>query len=312
MLQSRARDRQHETAHETGPCSSKNRHRSASSETSCVPTTQRSSHRRSAPDSPATSQGMNSGASCGASAATVGWASGGPTEYGGQGRPATDQFIFFDETRRAGAPFPFVTVNTVGPTIMRFGTPRAEGALPSRDPLGGRPLRHRVHGAGSGHRPRLAADPGGARRRRVRDQRQQGLHQRRGRRGLHLAGHADGSGGSQAQGHLDHLRAHHDAGVRVEPDPHGRGEHDHRHLLQGRPRSREHAGGRGERRLADDHDAAQPRAGWAGGVERRRPSPSSRTWSRGLRGNRPATGGRCWTSSGSSTTSPSPTPSSRP
>ncbi|MGA2519757.1 MAG: acyl-CoA dehydrogenase family protein [Acidimicrobiales bacterium] len=47
----------------------------------------------------------------------IGW----PTEYGGQGRPATDQFIFFDETRRASAPFPFVTVNTVGPTIMRFG-----------------------------------------------------------------------------------------------------------------------------------------------------------------------------------------------
>jgi hypothetical protein len=48
----------------------------------------------------------------------IGW----PTEYGGQGRPATDQFIFFDETRRAGAPFPFVTVNTVGPTLMRYGT----------------------------------------------------------------------------------------------------------------------------------------------------------------------------------------------
>ena len=43
-------------------------------------------------------------------------------EFGGQGRPATDQFIFFDETRRAGAPFPFVTINTVGPTIMRYGT----------------------------------------------------------------------------------------------------------------------------------------------------------------------------------------------
>jgi len=48
----------------------------------------------------------------------VGW----PEEFGGQGRPATDQFIFFDETRRAGAPFPFVTINTVGPTIMRYGT----------------------------------------------------------------------------------------------------------------------------------------------------------------------------------------------
>ena len=48
----------------------------------------------------------------------VGW----PKEYGGGGRPPTDQFILFDEVQRAGAPFPFVTVNTVGPTIMRFGT----------------------------------------------------------------------------------------------------------------------------------------------------------------------------------------------
>jgi alkylation response protein AidB-like acyl-CoA dehydrogenase len=48
----------------------------------------------------------------------VGW----PKEYGGQGRPATDQFVFFDEVQRAGAPFPFVTLNTVGPTIMRFGS----------------------------------------------------------------------------------------------------------------------------------------------------------------------------------------------
>ena len=48
----------------------------------------------------------------------VGW----PKEFGGQGRPATDQFVFFDEVQRAGAPFPFVTLNTVGPTIMRFGS----------------------------------------------------------------------------------------------------------------------------------------------------------------------------------------------
>jgi 3-oxocholest-4-en-26-oyl-CoA dehydrogenase alpha subunit len=55
----------------------------------------------------------------------IGW----PTEFGGQGRPATDQFIFFDETRRAGAPFPFVTINTVGPTIMRFGTEEQKSFL---------------------------------------------------------------------------------------------------------------------------------------------------------------------------------------
>jgi alkylation response protein AidB-like acyl-CoA dehydrogenase len=48
----------------------------------------------------------------------IGW----PKEYGGQGRPASDQFIFFTEVQRARAPFPFVTLNTVGPMIMRFGT----------------------------------------------------------------------------------------------------------------------------------------------------------------------------------------------
>ncbi len=48
----------------------------------------------------------------------VGW----PKEYGGQGRGALDQFVFFDEVQRAGAPFPFVTVNTVGPTIMAYGS----------------------------------------------------------------------------------------------------------------------------------------------------------------------------------------------
>jgi hypothetical protein len=48
----------------------------------------------------------------------IGW----PTEYGGQGRPATDQFIFFNEVQRARAPFPFVTLNTVGPTLMRYGS----------------------------------------------------------------------------------------------------------------------------------------------------------------------------------------------
>ena len=49
----------------------------------------------------------------------IGW----PKEYGGQGRSALEQFIFFDESMRAGAPVPMLTINTVGPTIMDFGTP---------------------------------------------------------------------------------------------------------------------------------------------------------------------------------------------
>ncbi|HWE69197.1 MAG TPA: acyl-CoA dehydrogenase family protein [Acidimicrobiales bacterium] len=48
----------------------------------------------------------------------IGW----PKEYGGQGRPTSDQFIFFNEVQRARAPFPFVTLNTVGPMLMRHGT----------------------------------------------------------------------------------------------------------------------------------------------------------------------------------------------
>jgi 3-oxocholest-4-en-26-oyl-CoA dehydrogenase alpha subunit len=48
----------------------------------------------------------------------IGW----PAEYGGQGRSALEQFIFFDESMRSGAPVPMLTINTVGPTIMQFGT----------------------------------------------------------------------------------------------------------------------------------------------------------------------------------------------
>jgi alkylation response protein AidB-like acyl-CoA dehydrogenase len=48
----------------------------------------------------------------------IGW----PKEYGGQGRTPIEQFIFFDESMRSGAPVPMLTINTVGPTIMDFGT----------------------------------------------------------------------------------------------------------------------------------------------------------------------------------------------
>jgi alkylation response protein AidB-like acyl-CoA dehydrogenase len=50
---------------------------------------------------------------------TLGW----PQEHGGRGGSALDQLIFTDEAAVAGAPVPFLTINTVGPTIMRFGTP---------------------------------------------------------------------------------------------------------------------------------------------------------------------------------------------
>ncbi|MFI5780142.1 acyl-CoA dehydrogenase family protein [Nocardia sp. NPDC051570] len=53
----------------------------------------------------------------------AGWlALGWPTEYGGQDRPMLDQLIFTDEAAVAGAPVPFLTINSVAPTIMHYGT----------------------------------------------------------------------------------------------------------------------------------------------------------------------------------------------
>jgi alkylation response protein AidB-like acyl-CoA dehydrogenase len=52
-----------------------------------------------------------------------GWlALGWPQEYGGRGGTMLDQLIFTDEAATARVPVPFLTINTVGPTIMRFGT----------------------------------------------------------------------------------------------------------------------------------------------------------------------------------------------
>ncbi|MCP4906897.1 MAG: acyl-CoA dehydrogenase [bacterium] len=47
----------------------------------------------------------------------VGW----PTKFGGGGMTMVEQMIFLEEQRRSGAPFPFVTVSTVGPALMDFG-----------------------------------------------------------------------------------------------------------------------------------------------------------------------------------------------
>jgi 3-oxocholest-4-en-26-oyl-CoA dehydrogenase alpha subunit len=48
----------------------------------------------------------------------IGW----PVEYGGRGLGEIEQLIFSDEAWRAGAPIPFLTINTVGRTIQDFGS----------------------------------------------------------------------------------------------------------------------------------------------------------------------------------------------
>ena len=45
-----------------------------------------------------------------------------PVEYGGGGLSALEQYIFAEEARRVDAPLPMITLNTVGPTLIQFGT----------------------------------------------------------------------------------------------------------------------------------------------------------------------------------------------
>ena len=49
---------------------------------------------------------------------TLSW----PKEYGGQARSPMEGLIFTDEAAIAGAPVPFLTINSVAPTIMAYGT----------------------------------------------------------------------------------------------------------------------------------------------------------------------------------------------
>lgn len=48
----------------------------------------------------------------------VGW----PEQYGGRGLTESEQLIRYEEALLAGAPTPFVTLNTVGPALMSQGT----------------------------------------------------------------------------------------------------------------------------------------------------------------------------------------------
>src|SRR3954464_4237598 len=48
----------------------------------------------------------------------IGW----PEEWGGQNRSMIDQLLFPDVAADFGVPIPYLTLNTVGPTIMRYGT----------------------------------------------------------------------------------------------------------------------------------------------------------------------------------------------
>jgi len=89
----------------------------------------------------------------------IGW----PVEYGGQGRTAVEQFIFFDESMRHGAPVPMIMVNSVAPTLMQFGTEEQK-----REHLP-RILRGEVHFCVGYSEPEAGSDLASLRTRAVRD-----------------------------------------------------------------------------------------------------------------------------------------------
>ena len=98
-----------------------------------------------------------------------------------------EQFIFFEEAQRVNAPIPLVTLNTVGPTLDALRHRGAEAEVSACDPGRHRRVRDRLLRAVRGQRPGVAAHHRGARRRRLRHQRPEDVHQRCGVRRLHLA-----------------------------------------------------------------------------------------------------------------------------
>jgi len=89
----------------------------------------------------------------------IGW----PKEFGGQGRSAIEQYILFDEVQRAGFPIPFLTLCTVGPTLIKYGTDEQKARfLPAI-------LRGELHFAIGYSEPSAGTDLAALRTRAVRD-----------------------------------------------------------------------------------------------------------------------------------------------
>jgi alkylation response protein AidB-like acyl-CoA dehydrogenase len=87
-----------------------------------------------------------------------------PAEYGGRGGDTMDQLIFMDEAAVAHVPVPFLTINTVGPTIMRFGTEEQKALYLPRIAAG------ELHFSIGYSEPEAGTDLAGLRTRAVRDE----------------------------------------------------------------------------------------------------------------------------------------------
>ncbi len=246
----------------------------------------------------------------------VGW----PKEYGGQGRTPAEQFVFYDEAQRAGVPMPLVTLNTVGPTLMRFGSDEQKAYFLPRI------LAGELHFAIGYTEPAAGTDLASLRTRAVRDGDQYVVNGQK----------VFTTGGNDADWVWLACRTDPDApkhkgisillvdtepaGLQALADPPARWRLHERHVLRGRARAGVVARRQGERGLEDDHEPAQPRAGRARACGHDRPAPPGRP-ARGRRRRASPTAGASSTGSGcgsrwractpTSTRSSSPTGRSR-
>ena len=135
----------------------------------------------------------------------IGW----PNEYGGQGRSLVDQFIFYDESWRALAPIPALTINAIAQTIMAFGSEEQKRFFLPRI------LRGELHFSVGYTEPQAGTDLASLRTRAVRDGDDWVINGQKiytslaGLRGLHLARGPHRPRCPEAQGHLDLRRADH-------------------------------------------------------------------------------------------------------
>ena len=186
-----------------------------------------------------------------------------PAEHGGRGGTMLDQLIFTDEAAIARVPVPFLTINTVGPTIMRYGTPEQKAFYLPRIAAG------ELHFSIGYSEPEAGTDLAALRTTAVRDGEEYVIDGQKMWTSLIqyadyvLARLPDRSRGGAAPGAVHRHRADVGRGLLLDAGADGRGRDDQRHLLLLGAGAGLVAGGRGEPGLAADHQPAQPRAGRA-------------------------------------------------
>ena len=186
-----------------------------------------------------------------------------PAEYGGRGGTMLDQLIFTDEAAAARVPVPFLTINTVGPTIMRFGTPAQKSFYLPRIAAG------EIHFSIGYSEPEAGTDLASLRTTAIRDGEEYVIDGQKMWTSLiqyadyvWLACRTDPA--AERHRGLSIIIVPTDApGFSWTPVPTVAGVVTTRHVLLGGPGARLLAGGRGEPGLAADHQPAQPRAGGA-------------------------------------------------